>query len=1253
MSFLTIKASDIEGWTDSEPRRAQELLPKLIWKLIMASSKSVRDIHFAFDSAIQYSGYDGYLETDDLGVFFPDGKSVWEFGTNKNIKSKFESDYKKRTDNPNGIDISNTTICMVTSRSWYHKEGISEFTNRIKSDGKWKNVRVLDANSLEMWLNECPSVLIWFSGIIGKDITDLLDLESYWHSIVDNTSPRLNTDFFRIGREDTISSKIIDLIEKDNKHILLCSDSKIEGILTLASELLDSQETSHKQFLSRIIVALSSSALINASQNYENAIVIPAFNNEKMTINNKCTVVIPTESEGPIIRLYKNSPKCVIEKRRRKNFILALEKLGFDINDSNSIANDTKCRFSPLFRRITNDINYKIPEWYNNTETSKLVPALLARNWEGTCEGDKEILELLSGMEYDDYINCLHPFTESDDAPIFMLDNSFACISVEELWDVLYMKITPGYFKKYKECVRKVFTEIDPKYDLPEEKWQFASLYGKHSRYSEDLKIGLLYSLVKLVELGETDSSKGFSVNSDNECKMLVKQIFDEIKTKDEWLTICHYIDCFVEAAPEIVLNEIQKQVADDNSNFWCLFKKRESFLFPTSYCVNIFFALEKMLWIEQYCARIINVLVMINEKKIEYATSNTPIDTLYKYFCLFYNQGALTIEEKQTLFEKIIKDYPYTGKQLVEVLLPSGSRTTVGLLADFKWKQIEKNEFENTGNNQNNPIVFVIGLFLREHACTFEDWKIIIDNYALFRIEANKEGINLAQQITMLSENDKLKLCSFISHKIGHNRQFANSDWSLSEDILKELENIYESILSDSPKRIVHYFSYDFVGLKPYVYDEKNYKHQEAEKALLAERINGLECVLDQFGFDCILEIASSVPDVRILANTLLSTKYLDYVTIDCLKCMFEKVPEFVNSIVTELYYKKGISFFESLIEDKSEFVKNIIGQLPATEDVIEFVDKLDLENQIAYWETVNMYSTLRNGNVYFCLKKLLEFNRPYSTLHLLNYYDDGDSEIIIESLQKSLEMYPNKEKDGMSLDRIRSFEIGKLFTKLYGDNEIDKYKVSQLEFGYFHLFDHDFEPKCFIDIIFAEPALFVEFISCVYKNDELEFNDPLNGNKKIAETIFSLFSIIKRVPGQSGKDINVDILSNWIDNVRKIAEEKHYTRACDMQIGMILSYVPIDEDGIWPHKALRGIIEKGCSEVIKNNIVTQYHNQRGVHNITGGDDEEKLSEKYFADADRIRVEYPNTASMLYSIGETYKSEARAERNRELKGYY
>ena len=177
--MIWITAAEIDNWTSQEPRRAQELLPLLIGKLILASSNNIIDFHFPYGKSVQYGGYDGSLEISDTSPFYPKGKSVWEMGTNENIKDKFNKDYEKRTDNPDGVVLSETTFCFVTTRIWNHKQGIVEASEEKNQENKWKGVRIIDANNLERWLENCPSVQIWFSKVIGKTKDGLQDIISF------------------------------------------------------------------------------------------------------------------------------------------------------------------------------------------------------------------------------------------------------------------------------------------------------------------------------------------------------------------------------------------------------------------------------------------------------------------------------------------------------------------------------------------------------------------------------------------------------------------------------------------------------------------------------------------------------------------------------------------------------------------------------------------------------------------------------------------------------------------------------------------------------------------------------------------------------------------------------------------------------------------------------------------------------------------------------------------------------------------
>lgn len=75
-----ISATTINSWAEANPRRAQEILPELVIRLILATSTKIKDFNFPIENGIQYSGYDGILFSEEETDFFPKWKicmGIW------------------------------------------------------------------------------------------------------------------------------------------------------------------------------------------------------------------------------------------------------------------------------------------------------------------------------------------------------------------------------------------------------------------------------------------------------------------------------------------------------------------------------------------------------------------------------------------------------------------------------------------------------------------------------------------------------------------------------------------------------------------------------------------------------------------------------------------------------------------------------------------------------------------------------------------------------------------------------------------------------------------------------------------------------------------------------------------------------------------------------------------------------------------------------------------------------------------------
>ena len=127
-----------------------------------------------------------------------------------------------------------------------------------------------------------------------------------------------------------------------------------------------------------------------------------------------------------------------------------------------------------------------------------------------------------------------------------------------------------------------------------------------------------------------------------------------------------------------------------------------------------------------------------------------------------------------------------------------------------------------------------------------------------------------------------------------------------------------------------------------------------------------------------------------------------------------------------------------------------------------------------------------------------------------------------------------------------------------------------------------------------------------------------------------------MKTVPGLSSGTQNTAQLRSWISEVRTLAKEADRGVISDQQIGQILAYAPPDsEDGAWPCRPVRDVIEELASEEIDRGIAISRFNQRGVFTkdpFEGGKKERAIADQYRSWAEVTR-KWPRTSALLRQI--------------------
>jgi hypothetical protein len=84
-----------------------------------------------------------------------------------------------------------------------------------------------------------------------------------------------------------------------------------------------------------------------------------------------------------------------------------------------------------------------------------------------------------------------------------------------------------------------------------------------------------------------------------------------------------------------------------------------------------------------------------------------------------------------------------------------------------------------------------------------------------------------------------------------------------------------------------------------------------------------------------------------------------------------------------------------------------------------------------------------------------------------------------------------------------------------------------------------------------------------------------------------------------------------------------------------------------VWPHAAVRGIVEDTISDELERGVANGIYNSRGVVSRAldeGGAQERKLVERYNGYAAALKTQWPRTASMLRRIADFYSHDAARE---------
>ena len=161
----------------------------------------------------------------------------------------------------------------------------------------------------------------------------------------------------------------------------------------------------------------------------------------------------------------------------------ALVACGFSQEQANKAAEESGGSMTVLKRLLARFPGTAEPEWSKVPQATSLVPFILAGSWDESSEGDRSIMETLSGQQYEQVRMIAEQTVTLPDSPLLRVLSRWSLVSREDSWFLLCRAKPLGASRMLRRPCSKVavqvLTENNPALDLPPENRWLAAWHRK------------------------------------------------------------------------------------------------------------------------------------------------------------------------------------------------------------------------------------------------------------------------------------------------------------------------------------------------------------------------------------------------------------------------------------------------------------------------------------------------------------------------------------------------------------------------------------------------------------------------------------------------------------------------------------------------------------------------------------------------------------------------------------------------------
>ena len=1249
---------------------ADDEFPRLIRRLAWETTPYAVRLGFPAGSGTSAGDWDGSVRAVKGNAFVPVGLSVWELSVQKNgITAKADSDYEKRTSTPDGSPTTEAVYIEAILRPWGDRR---TWAAGKHGDRRWKDVRGYGVDDVEEWLESAPVTHSWLSELLGLAPHGYRAAESWWRGWAQATSPALPFGVVLAGRDEAIAALKGRL--GGTPAITTIRGSSPEETLAFIAAVLDSQaDAGDSQWLSRaafvdqvtswralaerpiplILVPVSDDVATEAAQGAQHHVLIP---------------VTGTSADIELPPIDARAAAAVLSSKGLSETVAG---------DAGRLA---RASLLSMRRRLAVRPELHTPAWASSPPRARRGLLLVGR-WNQDHEADRTAVTELTGGDYDTLLETLADLARASDPFITRIGPAWLLVSVQDAWIQLREAVRADDLDRLEPVVRRVLLERDPALDLaPGDRW-YAATVGKSPAHSGDLRRGLAATLALLGIYGDVIDT-GHGTTGRDRAGAIVRALLRDAtadKTGDLWNSLASVLPQLAEAAPRAFLDGVREATAGSAPVIAAMFTDSgpaSPTAEPSRHC-HLLWALERVAWSTEDLGRVAGLLARLAEIDPGGRMRNRPLNSLVSIFCLGHPGTSVSAQERMAVIGTLRERHPGIAWPLMMALIPSQLAVYDQTAApEFRdWKPQEP--VMVTAAEWLKSIETLVGWVIKDTGDDPHRLQQLLQVLA-FQPEPDRQHIcdALAARAAdgTLSEEGRPELREALRELIAQHRSRSGKQGALPAGELDGLQAVEEALAPGDP---VQRYAWLFARQLPDLGNGLRFNEPAYEAALREQRVAAVT-EAGKGGLDAVRQLAAGAVSAWIVGACLAEAtgdEYRDDI-LTLIPAAVSADELLAEGWLAYRFQQGGWTWLDQLLAEQLTPDQAALALVASRlyPKAWQVADSHAAPVAEAFWRRFSI-NGLGHGFSYAteAACRLAQAGRVAEALKLAVLYLDHLVGEPVDFLIGLLGQFAQEYKSGPGTALVSEYDFQTVFEYLNQHSDPQRHaEIAQLEWVFLPVLGFEPQAGALYEALAADPELLVSVMEVAWRASdeeagehsgqrdaiESENGQPAEAQVRLAQNAFTLLTSFDLLPG-AGPDgkVDPDALTQWVERVLDLAAASGLREIGENLVGQILASAPVDDDGTWPCRPVRDLLEVLQSERVERSLYARLYNRRddadNPWGVTvrgpedGGQQERKLAEQYRAQAAAFSNTWPQTAAVLQNLASMYDTDAREEENR------